>query len=130
MSVKVEGKGITKVVGTVWKWILAVEEFLERYPVELLPDRLPEDVENVTYHYQYQNTLDSELHLNASWEYEEAQAYEMFRQNLDRYKVLEEYEQDGYEIKKIKPAIGALQEICVGYRDENHAVRFDITGSW
>ncbi len=123
-------KSVTTEVNHYGLYDAEVTEYLERYPIEILPYELPEQIKNATYDYEYSVTLDSQLLLKASWEHEDAQAYEAFKQKLEQCKVVAEYEQDGYMIRELKPTLGALEEIRVGYRDDIRAVCYDITGTW
>lgn len=113
-----------------------VAEHIEQMGTDIMPQSLPENIEQVEYSYDYMTTFDSVLDIEAKWRYVLEEDYEQVKNEiLDKRfaeiheKFIETYEENGYIMTKYKYYNqGNTAEF--GYNDETNSVIFRIDGAW
>lgn len=113
-----------------------VEEHIEQMGMNIMPQSLPENIEQVEYSYDYVIPIDSILDIEAKWRYMLEEDYEQVKNEiLDKKfaeiheKFIETYEENGYIMTKYKYYNqGNTAEF--GYNDETNSVIFRIDGEW
>lgn len=113
-----------------------VAEHMQQTNTDIMPQKLPGNIEQEKYSYDYSISLDSLLKIEAKWSYLSEEDYEQIKSEIlnQRFaeineKFLETYEESGYITTKYKYYNqGNTAEF--GYDDETHSVIFRIAGKW
>lgn len=113
-----------------------VAEHTQQMGTNIMPQSLPENIEQVEYSYDYSIPIDSLLNIEAKWRYLTEEDYEQMKSEIldERFagiheKFLEAYEESGYLMTKYK-SYNQGNTAEFGYNDETRSVIFRIAGTW
>ncbi len=109
-----------------------VKVHMDGIGLNILPEVIPQEAEQVSYSYRVAAVIDTELVIKASWQYTDQQAYERAKQLLSEREIMDTYEEDGfiknrfYIDKKENPKNQAI----FGCDDTNMQVMYEVKGVW
>ncbi len=109
-----------------------VKEAMKTIGLNILPEEIPQEAENVKYLYRVAAVIDTELELKASWQYTDKKAYERAKEILAEREVEGTYKEDGYIKHQIYTDREANTEnrAIFGYDDTSMSVMYEIKGVW
>lgn len=109
-----------------------VKEAMKTIGLNILPEEIPQEAENVKYLYRVAAVIDTELELKASWQYTDKKAYERAKEILAEREVEDTYKEDGYIKHQIYTDREANTEnrAIFGYDDTSMSVMYEIKGVW
>ena len=109
-----------------------VKEAMKTIGLNILPEEIPQEAENVKYLYRVAAVIDTELELKASWQYTDKKAYERAKEILAEREVEDTYKEDGYIKNHIYTDKEANSEnkAIFGYDDTSMSVIYEIKGVW
>ncbi|WP_099469724.1 zf-HC2 domain-containing protein [Konateibacter massiliensis] len=111
------------------KWNEWTEEMLAAEEFSVLPEKLPENIQDIDYFYRYRAIFDDEyLNLKISWSYEDEKDYEQAKAVLQNYETpTAQSTEDGFQMIY---ALGDEQSedghFYFGYRDKDKRIVYEI----